>query len=284
MPNRPPAADPALDTGAADALAAWRAAYATGLAAPRGWWAVTALAWLDEAPQRLGSAPDAQIPLPVRCPALAAAAWRDGDAVRVVPMPGGSVWLDDAPIGPGGVAAAAGSEVRFAESPDAVAAVVLRRGDRVGLRVFDPRQAAARDPRDVAWFDARSGWVVQATAEAAAPDETLPVVDLLGDVHATPVAAWLRFELAGRVHRLVATAAGDGLFVNFRDGTSGISTYGAGRFLRVDAPQEGRTHIDFHRAYHPPCAHTPHATCPLPPLANRLPLAVEAGERSARPH
>lgn len=32
------------------------------------------------------------------------------------------------------------------------------------------------------------------------------------------------------------------------------------------------------RAHHPPCAHTPHAMCPLPPLANRLPLAVRAGE------
>jgi uncharacterized protein len=120
-------------------------------------------------------------------------------------------------------------------------------------------------------------------AEPGAPGETLPVVDLLGDVHDTPVAARLRFELAGGVHTLVATAAGDGLFVNFRDGTSGVSSYGAGRFLRVEAPRDGRARIDFHRAHHPPCAHTPHATCPLPPLANRLPLAVTAGERSASP-
>jgi uncharacterized protein (DUF1684 family) len=47
----------------------------------------------------------------------------------------------------------------------------------------------------------------------------------------------------------------------------------------VDAPDGDRTWIDFHRAHHPPCAHTPYATCPLPPLENRLPFPVTAGER-----
>ncbi|MDF1522960.1 MAG: DUF1684 domain-containing protein [Trueperaceae bacterium] len=59
----------------------------------------------------------------------------------------------------------------------------------------------------------------------------------------------------------------------------GADTYGAGRYLRVAAPVAGRTVLDFHRATHPPCAHTPFATCPLPPLANRLPFAIAAGER-----
>ena len=40
--------------------------------------------------------------------------------------------------------------------------------------------------------------------------------------------------------------------------------------------------IDFNRAYNMPCAYTDFATCPLPPAANTLPFAVEAGERSRR--
>jgi hypothetical protein len=36
--------------------------------------------------------------------------------------------------------------------------------------------------------------------------------------------------------------------------------------------------LDFNRAYNPPCAFTPYATCPLPPAENHLPIAVEAGE------
>jgi len=38
--------------------------------------------------------------------------------------------------------------------------------------------------------------------------------------------------------------------------------------------------IDLTRAYSPPCAFTPYATCPLPPEPNRLPLRIEAGERA----
>ncbi|MFO7547222.1 MAG: DUF1684 domain-containing protein [Trueperaceae bacterium] len=82
---------------------------------------------------------------------------------------------------------------------------------------------------------------------------------------------------------MLASAAGDGLFVNFRDDTNGaanpaIRTFGAGRFLRVPAPERGVTVVDFHRAYHPPCAHTAYALCPLPPAENRLTVAVLAGE------
>jgi uncharacterized protein len=37
--------------------------------------------------------------------------------------------------------------------------------------------------------------------------------------------------------------------------------------------------IDFNKAYNPPCAFTPFATCPLPPPENRLPFRVTAGEK-----
>ena len=47
-------------------------------------------------------------------------------------------------------------------------------------------------------------------------------------------------------------------------------------------PRQGRVLLDFNRAYNPPCAFTPFATCPLPPPENRLDLRVEAGERDYR--
>ena len=69
----------------------------------------------------------------------------------------------------------------------------------------------------------------------------------------------------------------------FADATSGITTYGAGRFLWADAPDaEGHTVLDFNRVYNPPCAFTPFATCPLPPPGNRLDATVAAGERKWR--
>jgi uncharacterized protein len=78
---------------------------------------------------------------------------------------------------------------------------------------------------------------------------------------------------------------GGGLFLPFRDVTSGRATYGAGRYLLdtvkgADLGSEGgRLVLDFNFAYNPSCAYDPKWACPLSPPANRLPVAVEAGEK-----
>ena len=68
-------------------------------------------------------------------------------------------------------------------------------------------------------------------------------------------------------------------------GTSGRSTYGAGRYLLdtvkgadlgIDGP---RLVLDFNFAYNPSCAYDPRFVCPLAPPPNRLAVPIEAGER-----
>jgi uncharacterized protein len=92
------------------------------------------------------------------------------------------------------------------------------------------------------------------------------------------------FEVAGRTLSLEPTADGERLTFVFRDATAGAGTYGAGRFLDAEAPRDGRVVLDFNRAVNPPCAFTPHATCPLPRPENVLPVPVTAGERSGGDH
>lgn len=273
-----PDLDPAHHPAARADLDAWRGAYAARLAAPDGWWALAALVWLDDGVTVVGATADAGVPLPVGAPAHAASLARSGERVVVTPV--APLWCDGAPVtGPVGVEA---GDRTFAlgVGPDAVRFAVLVRGARRGVRVYDPAAAARRDPvAEVAWFAPEPGWRRPARFEPAADGETVAIVNVLGDVAEVPAAGRLRFELAGRAHALLATWTGDRLFVNFRDATNGATTYGAGRFLTVDAPVDGAAVLDFHRAHHPPCAHTPYATCPLPPLENRLAVAVEAGER-----
>jgi hypothetical protein len=80
-----------------------------------------------------------------------------------------------------------------------------------------------------------------------------------------------------------------GLFLPFRDATSGVTTYGAGRYLLDTAkgadlggdPAAGMLVVDLNFAYHPSCAFDPRWACPLAPPENRLPGPVEAGERLA---
>ena len=71
------------------------------------------------------------------------------------------------------------------------------------------------------------------------------------------------------------------LFIIFSDATNGKQTYGAGRFLYADKPDaSGKTIVDFNKAYNPPCAFTPFATCLLPPKQNIIAVAITAGEKN----
>jgi hypothetical protein len=95
-------------------------------------------------------------------------------------------------------------------------------------------------------------------------------------------SGWRGQEL--RLDAILEEPAARELFVIFGDTTSGDETYPGGRFLYAPLPREGRTVLDFNKAYNPPCAFTPCATCPLAPRQNPLPVAVRAGEKTYGEH
>jgi len=76
-----------------------------------------------------------------------------------------------------------------------------------------------------------------------------------------------------------------GAFLPFGDTTNGKETYGAGRYLLDTAKgadlggERDRLILDFNFAFNPSCAYDPQWICPLPPVANRLPVPIWAGER-----
>jgi uncharacterized protein (DUF1684 family) len=93
---------------------------------------------------------------------------------------------------------------------------------------------------------------------------------------------------------------GGGLFLPFRDTTSGQTTYGGGRYLfdtvkgsdfvRLDDADAqtrmgysgGEILLDFNYAYNPSCAYDARWLCPLAPPGNRLALPIVAGELAWR--
>jgi uncharacterized protein len=112
--------------------------------------------------------------------------------------------------------------------------------------------------------------------------------------------AVLAFQRVGRVELPLQDGTGalslywmagyaGGLFLPFRDRTSGSATYAAGRYLLDTAkgadlggdPAAGTLIVDLNFAYHPSCAFDPRWACPLAPPENRLTQAIEAGERLA---
>jgi len=97
-----------------------------------------------------------------------------------------------------------------------------------------------------------------------------------------------RFDLFGQGQTLALywiEVYGGGVFLSFRDATSGRESYGAGRYLLdtvkgADLGSEGgRLVLDFNFAYQPSCAYYPMWVCPLAPPENRLTVEVRAGER-----
>jgi uncharacterized protein (DUF1684 family) len=93
-------------------------------------------------------------------------------------------------------------------------------------------------------------------------------------------AGTVRFDVGGERASLITFAQGDGLFIPFRDATSGKETYGAGRYVEAEALGEGRFELDFNRAYNPYCAYNDAWRCPLPPRENWLAVPIKAGELS----
>lgn len=70
------------------------------------------------------------------------------------------------------------------------------------------------------------------------------------------------------------------LFIPFTDLTSGRETYGGGRYIDLNISDiTGNSYvIDFNKSYNPYCAYTTGYNCPIPPIENDLPVAIQAGE------
>lgn len=67
------------------------------------------------------------------------------------------------------------------------------------------------------------------------------------------------------------------LFLPFTDLTSGVSTYGGGRYIDLEIPESDEIYLDFNKAYHPYCAYNPKYSCPIPPEQNDLDIEIKAG-------
>jgi uncharacterized protein (DUF1684 family) len=95
---------------------------------------------------------------------------------------------------------------------------------------------------------------------------------------------WFDFEVDGARCRLEATrllepGVGEkdfGLF--FTDATTGKESYSVGRYLEAAPRPDGLYVLDFNLCYNPACAYSEHYNCPIPPQANRLKVAIKAGE------
>ena len=265
----------------------WREKRRADLLSEEGWTSLVGLHWITPGPHFMGSDTDNGIRLAVGPDHLGMIDLRSDGRIRFVPERGVRVSVDGVPLArqawlrtdahPQGA-----SRLEF-DGGRGVATVIVR-NDRHALRVWHQDAPTRVGFGSLGYWPADPDWVVQARFEAHPEPRTLEVANIIGGFDAMPNPGVVVFERDGAEHRLEALDGGEQLFLVFADGTNGHGSYGAGRFLYVPRPDAGgRLEVNFNRAYSPPCAFTPFATCPLPPDQNRLALAVTAGEKAYQP-
>ena len=262
----------------------WRSQREAGLLQPEGWTSLIGLHWIDPGPHFLGSAADNGVRLTMGPEHLGMLdVTRDG--LRFVPDRRAAVTLDGLPLAApamlrGDDDAAGPSKLGFDDGKGV--ATVIKRGARYALRVRHADAPTRTGFRGIEHWPAESQWQLQGRFIAHPPGRTIEIANIIGTTDAMPNPGVVEFERDGATYRIEALDEGEEtLFLVFADRTNGQGSYGAGRFLDIERPDpQARVTLDFNRAYNPPCAFTPFATCPLPPPENRLDLAITAGEKA----
>jgi uncharacterized protein (DUF1684 family) len=150
--------------------------------------------------------------------------------------------------------------------------------------VRDRESAASRDFKGMVFFPLDLRYRIDAKWEPSDGHKTVAIPTAIGDVSEELSPGTAKFKVNGADVTLTALG-GDpkaGLFFVFNDTTLKNDTYPGGRFLDTGPVVDGKVVLDFNRAYNPPCAVTPYATCPLAPKENRLSVAIPAGEKFDR--
>jgi uncharacterized protein (DUF1684 family) len=277
--------DPAEHQAAVDA---WRQKRDADLRKPDGWLSLVGLYWLDEGDNVFGSAPENDIiydgkGTPERIGVFTVAAGR----VTVTPDPGVSVKTDSAGW-TGGEMLTDGDGPPTALDLGPLRWYAIERERRLAVRLKDSTAGTLTEFAGVELYPLAANRRVAGRFRAYDPPREIEVPNIFGSLVMMKSHGAVEFDLDGASYSLVTWEDSDdplNLFTAFADSTNGRGTYGGGRFLWIDAPDEkGRLVVDFNRAYNPPCVFTEFATCPLPPRQNRLPLAIEAGERLYASH
>jgi uncharacterized protein len=270
----------------AEAVERWRTARLDRLTGPDGWLTVVGLHWLEPGDNPVGGDDAHAIALHGKAPGRVGTIVLADGRPTFVPSPGSDIRhggervVDPLPLRDDGDGTPTVVEVGSLRLH-----VIRRYEGRLAVRVRDLESRARTEFRGIEHYPVDDRWSFPARFEPYRPPRIsrVPTVLDLTETYSTPGS--VAFDHAGTTHRLDAflEPGETDLFIVFADLTTGIETYGGGRYLYTKPPDDRATvTLDFNRAYNPPCVFTEHATCALPLPQNRLPFRVEAGEKRYR--
>ena len=258
----------------------WREKRLKNLKSPDGWLNLAGLYWLDSGKNTLGRDSALDVVFPDKAPERLGTLELNNGQIRFTPH-------QDVAILHGGDTLDGETTLKSdAEgAPDQLSHgslkwFVIKRGDQYGIRLRDLKSPLLEKVDRIPAFPVKPDWKIRARFVPYDEPKVIEIPNVLGGTYQDKTPGELRFEYNGKSYTLQPTGSKESLFVVFGDDTNAEETYGGGRFLVVEGPNEDNiTFLDFNKAYNPPCAFTPYATCPLPPRENILPFQVLAGEK-----
>ncbi len=160
---------------------------------------------------------------------------------------------------------------------------VIKREGKYAIRLKDKESKVLKEFKGIDTWPADQHWRMEAEFKPYDPPKNIIIPNVMGSADTNLCFGALEFLIDGKTYTLdpIGGKGAKNLFIIFSDETSGMESYGGGRFLYVPGPDSNnKVIVDFNKAYNPPCAFTAYATCPLPPEQNHIPVIITAGEKA----
>jgi uncharacterized protein len=264
----------------------WRAERVAVLTAADGWLTLVGLHFLKPGTNTVGSAQGNNVVLGKGPARVGTVMLADDGGMTFVVEPGVTVRVDGVAASRAVLSLGGGSTKPTTVTFGTMSFFAVDRAGKKALRVKDSEAESRTRFQGLDYFPIAPEWKIEARWVPFEKSRRMPVANMLGHTDLELIPGRAIFERDGKTFELLPIDEGldRPLFFVISDATSGKQTYGASRFLYVERPKAGETRIvlDFNRAENPPCVFTSFAACPLPPKENRLPFAVNAGEKTYR--
>ncbi|MFN8207492.1 MAG: DUF1684 domain-containing protein [Bacteroidales bacterium] len=260
-------------------IAAWRKSRIERLKSENGWLNLAGLFWLKEGKNTFGSDSSNDLVFPENAPAFAGVITKKDTLITLTIGKGVEIRSDGEIHSREELRSdATGKPTQL--KMGTLSFFVIRRDTMFGIRLRDLESPMLNRLDSIPCFPADIHYRIRARFVPFDSVRTIEIQTVINTLEKYRVPGKIEFWVEGNKCTLLPFDEGNQFFLLFADATSARETYGSGRFLYADKPDtEGNVILDFNKAYNPPCAFTPFATCPLPPKENLLNVAIRAGEK-----
>ncbi len=258
----------------------WRTYRVEKLTSADSWLSLAGLFWLTEGDHSIGSDPSSAVTLPEKhTPLHVGTVHVSKTGMAFTAASGVQVFENNSPV--------THTAMAFDTQPSptvlkigSVSFMALQRGLKTGIRVRDSESPRRKEFKGLQYYPTDPAWNIQGTLTRYNPPRKATVPTAVGGNREEEIYGQVAFTVQGKKYTLEVMQDGEQYFIAFADSTNGKETYNPGRFLSATPDKDGvSVWLDFNKAYNPPCAFTPYATCSFPPKENKLPIPVTAGEK-----